>query len=71
MAWAALTNGTPDAALLQRTRQLVDLPTILDALAAAVSARDASEDAMALAFERLLLVQMETVLRREHISIGT
>jgi hypothetical protein len=70
MAWAALTDGTPDAALLQRTRQRGDLPTILDALAAAVSARDACEDAMALAFERLLVVQMETVLRREHISTG-
>jgi hypothetical protein len=54
----------------ERTRQRGDLPTILDALAAAVSARDACEDAMALPFERLLAVQMETVLRREHISTG-
>jgi hypothetical protein len=71
MAWAALANRTPDAVLLQRTRQLVDLPSILDALDAATSARDASQGAMAFAFERLLLVQLETVLRREHSGVGT
>ncbi len=70
MAWAALAEGAPDAALLQRTRQLADLPSILDALAAAVLARDAREDAMAVAFERLLLVQLETVLRRERGGSG-
>ena len=71
MAWAALAEGAPDAALLQRTRQLADLPTILDALAAAALARDAREEGMAIAFERLLLVQMETVLRRERSGSGT
>ena len=71
IAWAALADGTPDASLLQRTRQLADLPTMLDALGAATSARDAREDGMAIAFERLLLVQMETVLRRERVGSGT
>ena len=71
MAWAALAEGTPDAALLQRTRQLADLPTILDALAAAALARQAREHGMAIAFERVLLVQMETVLRRERSGSGT
>ncbi len=71
MAWAALAEGMPDAALLQRTRQLSDLPTILDALAAAAKARRAREEGMAAAFERLLLVQMETVLRRERSGSGT
>jgi hypothetical protein len=71
IAWAALADGAPDASLLQRTRQLVDLPTILDALAAATSARDARKDGMAIAFERLLLVLMETVVRRERVGSGT
>jgi hypothetical protein len=71
MAWAALAEGTPGAALLLRTRQLADLPTILDALAAAALARHAREEGMAVAFERLLLVQMETLLRRERSGSGT
>ena len=71
LAWAALAEGPPDAALLQRTRQFADPPTILDALAAAVLARDAREEGMAIAFERLLLVQMETVWRRERGGSGT
>lgn len=71
IAWAAVAEGAPDAALIQRTRQLADLPTILDALAATVLARDAREEAMAIGFERLLLVQMETVLRRERGGSGT
>ena len=71
MAWAALAEGAPDAALLQRTRQRADLPTILDALAAVGVARHAREQEMAAAFERMLLEQMETVLRRERSGSGT
>jgi hypothetical protein len=71
MAWAALANGTADAVLLQRTRRSADLPTVLAALDAAASARDAREEALALGFERLLLVQLETVWRREHSGAGT
>lgn len=71
MDWLALEAGAPDAALLQRTRQSADLPGILDMLAAAVLARDAGRDDLAAAIERLLLVQLETVQRREHNGIGT
>jgi hypothetical protein len=71
MAWAALAEQVPDATLLEQTRQLTDLPSILDALAGAVFARNARQDAMAVAFERLLLVQLETVLRRERGGSGT
>ena len=71
IAWAALADRAPDASLLQRTRQLADLPTMLEALAAAALARDAGEEGMAIAIERLLLVQMETVLRRERVGSGT
>lgn len=70
-AWAALADRAPDAALLQRTRQCTHLPTILDALGAAVSARDAHEERMARALERLVLVQLETVLHRERNGAGT
>jgi hypothetical protein len=68
MAWLDLADGVPDAALLARTRQGADLTTILDALAAAVLAGDAGRAEVALAFERLLAVQLETVRRREATS---
>ena len=71
IAWAAVAEGAADAALIRRTRQLADLPTIFDALVATVLARDAREEAMAIGFERLLLIQMETVLRRERGGSGT
>jgi hypothetical protein len=70
-SWAALADQAPDADLLQRTRQCTNLPTVLDALAAALSARDACEEGMAQALERLLLVQLETVLHRERNGVGT
>ena len=65
MAWLDLAGGPPDADLLATTRQVADLPTILDALAAAVLARDAGRADMGDAFERLLEVQLETVHRRQ------
>jgi hypothetical protein len=70
-AWETLGAAAPDAALLQRTRQLANLPTILDALIGAVLSRGAGETAMAGAIERLLLVLLDTVLRREHGGSGT
>jgi hypothetical protein len=71
MDWAELAEDAPDAELRQRTRKLADLPTMLDALAALMLARQARQEAMAAAFERLLLVLMETVLRRERGGSGT
>ena len=70
MGWLALAGGAPDEDLLARTRQLADHVTIIDALMAAVLARDAGEAKMATAFERLLLVQLETVARRERGGSG-
>jgi len=67
-AWAALADRPPDAGLLQRTRLCTDLPTILEALATVVSGNDAHT--MAAGFERLLLVQLETVLHRERNGAG-
>jgi hypothetical protein len=69
-SWAALADQGPDADLLQRTRECTNLPTILNALAAAASAREAREERMAQALERLLLVQLETVLHRERNGVG-
>jgi hypothetical protein len=69
-AWAALGDGTPDTALLQHTRQSADLPTVIGAFAAAAAAREARDQGMAVAFERLLLVQLETILRRERGGSG-
>ena len=69
--WAALADAAPDPDLLQRSRQSADLPTILDALAGAAIAGAASEATLASGFERLLLVQLETVLQRERSGAGT
>ncbi len=64
-AWAALQGAPADAVLLQRTRQAAEVPDIVNGLAAAVLSRDTGRTAMADAFERLLLVQLETVWHRE------
>ena len=70
MAWSVLGDDPPDDDLLLRSRQLADQPSIIDALAAAVLARSGQLDDMAAAFERLLAVQLETVLRRERGGAG-
>jgi len=69
--WAALADAAPDPDLLQRSRQSADLPSILDAFAGATIAGAASEATLASGFERLLLVQLETVLQRERSGAGT
>lgn len=71
MAWAALADATPEADLLRRARQSADLPTILDVLAGAAAAREGRAEAPAIGFERLLLVQLETIAHREHSGAGT
>ena len=71
MAWVELGAEPPDAELLQSTRENANVPAIVDALAAAVLARDANHDEMANAIERLLLVQLETVQARERGGSGT
>jgi hypothetical protein len=71
MEWADLEEAALDAELLQRTRKLTDTKNILDALTGALLAAAAGEEAVARAFERLLLVQLETVERREQGGSGT
>jgi hypothetical protein len=70
MTWLALDARSPDANLLQRTRQAANLANILDALAAAVQSRVGGRDDIAAAIERLLLVQLEVAQHREQHGIG-
>ncbi len=63
-AWQALGTHAPDAALLQTTRQNADLRAILQMIAAAVTARDINEPALAATLERVLAVQLEAVRDR-------
>jgi hypothetical protein len=70
-AWAALGDGPPDAALLQRTRQCASFSTVMDALSIAAAARGGGNPNVAAAFERLLLVQMDTILRRQRSGSGS
>jgi hypothetical protein len=65
MAWLDLEGAAPDADLIRRTRQSADVPTILDSLAACILSRDATRPDIAETFERMLLIQLETVHRRE------
>jgi len=69
--WADLGGAAADAALLARTRQLADLPGILDGFAAMAIAQDAGQATLAAAFDRVVLVLMETVLRREICGAGS
>jgi hypothetical protein len=70
-AWAALAGGPPDAALLQRTRRSADVLTVIAGFAAGAAAREGADHRMATAFERMLLVQLETILRRERSGSGS
>jgi hypothetical protein len=63
--WAAIGDGAPDPDLLQSTRQQAGLHTVIDALVATIEARAAPQPSLATSFERLLMVMLETILRRE------
>jgi len=71
MEWAALGDAAPDEAMLKHTREFVTLSYIVTAIGAAVMMRASENEAMAVAFERLLMVLLETVLRRERSGSGT
>jgi len=68
--WAALEGGAPDAALLQRTRQMVDLTMVCNGLGFTAVFRNTGPEVMAAALERLLAVQLETILNRERTGSG-
>jgi hypothetical protein len=69
--WAALGSGTPDARLLSHTREHTDLKSILGALTMAAIARTDRDPRHAAAIERMLLVIMETLVRREQGGSST
>jgi hypothetical protein len=69
--WQAVEDGGPSAALLQRTREGAHLANILDALLASIAARMVGRTRLADAFERMLLVMLETIYRRERSSSGS
>ena len=71
LEWQALGDGIPGADLLQRSRQRATLPGFLDTLAAAAMARASGEKTMAAAVERMLLVLLETIQRRENSGSRT
>jgi hypothetical protein len=64
--WVALGSGTPDARLLSHTREHIELDSILLALNLAAAARRSGAPGRAAAIERMLLVIMETLVRRQH-----
>ena len=70
-AWAALKGAPPGDDLLQRSRQLCDPNAVAAAVIAAVTMPARGHADVAAGFERLALVQMETVLRREQMGSGT
>jgi hypothetical protein len=69
--WAALEGGAPDAALLARTRQMVDFHATCNGFGFAAVFQVSGKTAMATALERLLAVQLETILNRERSGSGT
>ena len=69
--WMALADGAPDEDLLERTRQSVSAKTLIECLVNAAEARTFGKQDVAAAIERLLLVQMEAILRRERAGSAT
>jgi hypothetical protein len=69
-AWAALADAAPGLELLQRSRFSTNLANVLDVLAGAIAAREQRSGTLATGFERLLQVQLETIVHREHSGAG-
>jgi hypothetical protein len=68
--WHDLGHQTPGEDLLRRTRALADLPTLLDVLSCIPVTRAQKRADFAGAFERIALVLMETIHRREQAVAG-
>lgn len=71
--WVALDGREPDADLLQRTRQFASLDAVLAGLMALLGARelgarDIAHRSVAAGMQRMVLVVLETVARREAIG---
>jgi len=68
--WRDLGQGAPGEDLLRRTRSFADLTSLLDILACIPVTRSQGAEAIASAFERLAMVLMETIHRREQAVSG-
>jgi hypothetical protein len=61
--WQALGDATPDEGLIARTRLFANMQDICEALLGALHERTSGQEPLAVAAERMLLVQLETVRR--------
>jgi hypothetical protein len=68
LEWVIIADGVPGEDLLDRTRRLAGAQSIFECLVKAAEALAHGKGGLAAAIERMLLVQMETVLRRERIG---
>ncbi len=71
MAWAGLGAAAPNAELLQKTRAMIDLPTLLHILACAITARHSGKPELTAGLECMLRVQIETLAQRERAGFAT
>jgi len=68
--WNDLGHQSPGEDLLRRTRSFADLPILLDVLSCIPVARGERRNDLAGVFERIALVLMETIHRREQAVAG-
>jgi hypothetical protein len=68
--WHHLGQAAPDEALLQRTRCFASMDPLLDMLATLPVVRASGVETVAAALERMVMVVMETIHRREQAVSG-
>jgi len=69
--WQALGEAAPDEALIARTRLFANMPDICEALLGALHERGSGQESLAVAVERMLLVQLETMQRDARGDAGS
>lgn len=68
--WADLGSAAPDARLLLETRQLANVPGVLETLYAVLVTRENGNERIATGFERIVSIQLETVHLRMRSGAG-
>lgn len=68
--WHHIGQDAPDEDLLRRTRAFVHMAPLLDMLAALPVVRASGVETLAVALERIVMVVMETIHRREQVVAG-
>ena len=70
-AWSeAAADQEPELAEIQEVRELVSADSVMEALIGLVAGRDLGLQALAAAYERIVLIQLETVERRTASGMG-